>query len=122
MRSLVLLKNADDFLPLDPSRLPLASLTLVGPFATEVENLYGDYAPSRDPQYTVTVAKGLERLLPAGSQMNVALGCQDGPVCKQYDSASVLAAVENEKTLIVVALGNACSYSNYSYAHSLISM
>lgn len=36
MRSFVLLKNADSFLPLKPSQLPLASVTLVGPFAVEV--------------------------------------------------------------------------------------
>lgn len=100
MRSLVLLKNAEHFLPLKEA---LASVTLVGPFVTEQENIYGDYAPTRDPRYTITLELGLAPL--AHSRPRVAAGCLDGPVCKQYDSASVLTAIKAEKALIVVALG-----------------
>ena len=107
MRSLVLLKNAGEYLPLKPVQLPLASVTLVGPFAVESANLFGDYSPTPDVLYTVTLETGLLALVDGDrAAMQLALGCFDGPVCGQYERDEMLAAVRKETTLIVAALGN----------------
>lgn len=105
MRSLVLLKNADNFLPLTADRLPLGSLTLVGPFAADASEIFGDYSPTPDAHYTISVAKGLSALVRRSEHMRVVGGCRDGPRCREYEHEAVIEAVEREKTLVVAALG-----------------
>ena len=114
-RGLVLLKN-EQFLPLGgrplpsvgrplPSvGLPLPSVTLLGPFATTVEQLYGDYAPTPNAQWTTTVAQGVQMLLNDRRHMQVVLGCEDAP-CVRYDRTGVLDAVRKEEHLIILTLG-----------------
>ena len=105
MRSLVLLKNTDYFLPLASSRLPLASLTIVGPFVSDTSNIYGDYSPTSNSHFTITVTKGLRALVRESQHMRVVDGCRGGPRCRDYDRDAIMNAVEHEKTLIVAALG-----------------
>ena len=104
-RSFVLLKNSNSFLPLKAASLPLKSLTLVGPFAVAVEELYGDYSPTPDPAATYTVAIGLKMLVSDPQKMQVVSGCEYSTPCEKYNQSAVIAAVQNETTLIIVALG-----------------
>lgn len=107
MRSFVLLKNTDSFLPLKSAQLPLRSATLVGPFAVEATNLFGDYSPTPDVLYTTTVEDGLLALVDGDRErLHVSIGCYDGPTCNKYERQELLAAVRKERTLIVAALGS----------------
>lgn len=70
-QSMVLLKN-DGLLPLDPSRIK--SVAVIGPNASSVPSLLGNYNGS--PSAPVTVLEGLRRALePTGVSIDYAHGC-----------------------------------------------
>ncbi len=100
----MLLKNYYSFLPIQSERLPLPSLTIIGPFGDETEQIYGDYSPTPDPDWTISVAQGLSQLV-NGQHMKVVKGCSDGPPCLQYERDAVIAAAQKEPNLLVLALG-----------------
>lgn len=73
---------------------------VVGPYANEYEEIYGDYSPLVSRQFTTTVAEGLAKL--AVKVENVS-GCDDVK-CEKYAADDVIKAVDGAD-LVVVALG-----------------
>ncbi len=69
--SIVLLKNTDNFLPLDPAQLK--SVAIIGPNAQSVSVLKGNYCGTAG-EY-ITIADGIRRSLP-GARVNVITGCK----------------------------------------------
>ncbi|KYO47973.1 MAP7 domain-containing protein 1 isoform A [Alligator mississippiensis] len=97
IKTLVLLKNAEDTLPLRAQDLAGGRIAVVGPFADSPHVLFGDYAPVPDPRYIVTPRRGLEAL-PAN--VSFAAGCRE-PRCLHYVPAEVKAAVRGANVVIV---------------------
>nr|KAG5706793.1 hypothetical protein BaRGS_004128 [Batillaria attramentaria] len=99
MKSFVLLKNKG-VLPLQ--RNHYANVALVGPFADDTNNLYGDYSPRTSSHYKTNVEDGIKQI---ATHVHKARGCND-PTCTHYDSASVISQLNNVD-LIFVAIGTA---------------
>jgi len=99
LKSFVLLKNKDNFLPL-PAGMKFNRLAIVGPFATNVGAFFGNYAPDPDPRYVVTPLEGLSAL---GETVSFAEGCAlSNTRCPNYNSTSVVEAVSGADFIIVL--------------------
>jgi beta-glucosidase len=71
VKSIVLLRNADNILPLKPD---LPSLLLVGPHATNGEILLGNY--SGVPATMTTLLEGITARVPEGVRFDYRMGCE----------------------------------------------
>ncbi|XP_046354046.2 probable beta-D-xylosidase 2 [Haliotis rufescens] len=97
MKTFVLLKN-QNVLPLNPSSY--RNVAVVGPMANNTYQLFGDYAPTMNPEYTTNPLQGIQYLW---STVRYAAGCTDNK-CTQYYSHEVQTAV-TASDLIFVCLG-----------------
>ncbi|XP_046325808.1 beta-D-xylosidase 1-like [Haliotis rufescens] len=97
MKSYVLLKNANNFLPLTKK---YNSIGVVGPIANDKINIFGDYAPDSDPRFTMTALDGIKQL---SSNVQYGAGCSNTS-CTNYNSSSVQEAVSG-KDLVFICLG-----------------
>ncbi|KAA3674418.1 beta-glucosidase [Paragonimus westermani] len=109
-RSLVLLKHRDRLLPLqlDSSlgKPPLKHVAVVGPFATGVDELYGQYHNTRVPQYEVPLSSGLSQL---AARLHAHDICQDGGRCTNYSKNGlefIMAFKDLDLVVITVGTGN----------------
>nr|KAG5696802.1 hypothetical protein BaRGS_012825 [Batillaria attramentaria] len=98
VKSVVLLKNKDGFLPLDDNKYK--RVAVVGPMGNYPEGLYGDYSPTINQTLTVTPLAALNQFAP---NVNFAEGCADLP-CQKYDASGVKVAVK-AADIIFVCLG-----------------
>ncbi|TPP63341.1 Beta-D-xylosidase 1 [Fasciola gigantica] len=84
-RSTVLLHHRDQFLPIRSNprakSKPLNRILVIGPFATEVEELYGLYRNVRQPEFEISIAEGLEYI---ATRVDKAKICEDGGRCSNY--------------------------------------
>jgi beta-glucosidase len=96
--SVVLLKNANGFLPLD--KRAIKSIAVVGPRAGEVLiDLYGGRPP-----YAITPLQGIRAKIASGTTVNYAADNQDG--------AAVKAAHASDVTVVVVGNHPTCKATN----------
>ncbi|XP_064594471.1 uncharacterized protein LOC135461355 [Liolophura sinensis] len=98
LKSFVLLKNADNFLPMKKGQY--ANIGVVGPMANNVGQQFGDYSPDENPQYTTTPLDGLKQL---GGAVTFAAGCETTK-CTSYNSSDVKNTVTG-KDIVFVVLG-----------------
>jgi beta-glucosidase len=70
--SLVLLKNTNSLLPLNPKTIK--NVLVTGPLATEINHSLSRYGPSNVP--VVSVLDGIKNFLGAGVKINYAKGCE----------------------------------------------
>ena len=68
--------------------------------ADNVEQLYGDYAPTVEPQFAKTPLQGLKTI---ANQVMFGSGCNDNK-CTSYNKSNVTSAVESAD-MVVVCLG-----------------
>ncbi len=73
-KSIVLLKNEGDLLPLDRDRL--RSIAVIGPNADNDRNQLGDYTPQHILQEITTVLDGIRELSGAGVRVDYLKGCE----------------------------------------------
>ncbi|MBN2201688.1 glycoside hydrolase family 3 C-terminal domain-containing protein [bacterium] len=92
-RSMVLLKNADGFLPLSRS---LKSLLVTGPNADQASVMYGNY--NGTPSAAVTPLEGIRRSVSTRTTVLYAPGCD----WTRADAAAAAAAVDSAKKADVV--------------------
>ncbi|WP_114937609.1 glycoside hydrolase family 3 N-terminal domain-containing protein [Mucilaginibacter endophyticus] len=97
--SIVLLKNNDNLLPLNISKLK--SIAVIGPNANKVQ--YGDYSFTRDNLSGVNVLEGIKQFVGNSVKVNYAQGCElTGLDRSGFDEAIKTA---NESDAVVVVLG-----------------
>ncbi|KAK7483297.1 hypothetical protein BaRGS_00025464 [Batillaria attramentaria] len=99
VKSVVLLKNKDGFLPLNDNS-QYKRVAVVGPMSNNPHGLYGDYSPTINMTLTVTPLAALTQL---GTNVTYADGCNDTH-CEVYDQGKVKAAVQGAE-IIFVCLG-----------------
>ncbi|XP_053313159.1 uncharacterized protein LOC128474786 [Spea bombifrons] len=97
VKSLVLLKNHLEILPLDLENIRGKKIAVIGPFADDPQGLFGDYEPHPYPQYIFTPRGGLE-MLPVN--VSFAAGCNDAQ-CKKYSPDEIMALVQSADITIV---------------------
>ncbi len=101
--SIILLKNKDNLLPLDISKLK--SIAVIGPNANQVQ--YGDYSCTKDNNSGVTILEGIKHYANNKIEVNYAKGCG----ITSLDSSEIATAVEVAKKsdVVVLAIGGTSS-------------
>ena len=105
-KTLVLLQNNNDILPLSSSS-PI-HLCVFGPNANCTACLLGDYSPR--PSYVVSILEGIQKRAPTGMRIDYLAGCSSN-ACPSFDSQKVSAlAATCDVNLVVLGLTaeNAC--------------
>ncbi|XP_069828748.1 uncharacterized protein [Dendropsophus ebraccatus] len=100
IKSFVLLKNLGDTLPMDVRSIKGKKFGIIGPFADNINGLFGDYEPHPDPQFISTPRDGLAEL---PVEVSCAAGCSDEQ-CQTYSSEQIKAVVR-AADITVVCLG-----------------
>lgn len=108
--SIVLLQNKNRMLPLDKNRLK--SLAVIGPNADKVQ--FGDYSPTKNNAYGVTVLQGLKEYLGNEVKVTYALGC--GITSLSADSiAPAVEAAKNSDAVVLVLGGTSQTLSGIGW-------
>ena len=110
--SIVLLKNEDNLLPLDASKLN--SIAVIGPNADQVQ--FGDYTWSRDNKDGTTLLGGLKEILPNNIKLNYAKGCDLVSLNEAGIKNAVKAAQQSD--IAIVAIGTASASLARDYSNS----
>lgn len=105
-RSMVLLKNDGDVLPLPKSGKKIA---LIGPFAEDRDNLEGCWNLFGDKHIQVNLADGLRAAMEDGGDLLVVPGCGFEEVIDGGFEAAVAAA--NQADVVLLAVGEPQNYS-----------
>jgi beta-glucosidase len=108
-RSIVLLKNDGDLLPLAPDDTRIA---LIGPFGADREQLAGAWSIFADRRHDVSLADGLRSAMRDPSRLSVVRGCEvNAPI-----SGGVAAAVDaaRQADVVLLAVGEAETMSGES--------
>lgn len=100
IKSFVLLKNLGDTLPMDLQSIKGKKFGIIGPFADNAHELFGDYEPHPDPQFISTPRDGITKL---PVEVSFAAGCSDA-LCKTYSSEEIKALVK-AVDITIVCLG-----------------
>jgi beta-glucosidase len=104
-KSIVLLKNDGNLLPLART----SRIALVGPFADDVANLNGPWAPFADRRIGVSLAQGIGAQMTNPGELTVVKGCDvESPIPGGIDQA-LAAARGADVILLAVGEGNAMS-------------
>lgn len=104
-KSMVLLKNENDLLPLSKD---LSSLAVIGPSADSTRNLLGDYAYSahvdskEDAVDIVSILDGIKTKISDDTALNYAYGCGIMDQNKDGFAEAVMTAKESEAAVVVV--------------------
>ncbi|HEX8661561.1 MAG TPA: glycoside hydrolase family 3 N-terminal domain-containing protein, partial [Brevundimonas sp.] len=98
-KSIVLLKNEGDLLPLPKTGRRYA---LIGPFGADTTDLFGPWSIFKDPKLAVSLEQGLRAALGEGSSLTVVKGSDvEAPIAGGIDAA-VLAASQADVVLLAV--------------------
>jgi beta-glucosidase len=114
-RSIVLLKNAGDVLPLRKSGQRIA---LIGPFAEDRDNLDGCWTLFGDPARGVTLADGLRAALVDRTTLAIVKGCDVETAIDGGIEAAVAAA--RAADVVLLAIGEPQVYSGEAQSRTQI--
>ena len=112
--SIVLLKNENNLLPLDKSKLK--SIALIGPNADQVQ--FGDYTWSRDNRDGLTVKEGIEKVASKDVRINFEQGCDLVSLDDSGIPAAVKAARNSDIAIVVIGTASASLARDYSNSTS----
>lgn len=112
--SIILLKNQDNLLPLDISKLK--SIAVIGPNADQVQ--YGDYSCTKDNASGITVLNGIQQYVNDRVKVNYAEGCKIATLDKSNISAAVEVA-ENSDIVVLVIGGTSMTLSGIGWGKDI---
>ncbi|HEV7473418.1 MAG TPA: glycoside hydrolase family 3 N-terminal domain-containing protein [Pyrinomonadaceae bacterium] len=115
-RSLVLLKNDRNVLPLDKNA---TSIALVGPLADSHADMLGSWTGDGKPEAAVTLLQGLKAKLPQ-TKINYAKGCEINSDDTGDFAAAVRAAKESD--VVVIAVGESAEMSGEAASRSSLDL
>ncbi|KAL5010597.1 hypothetical protein ScPMuIL_012902 [Solemya velum] len=114
VKSLVLLKNENNFLPLNGK---MGKIAIIGPMANNPTQQLGDYSADVDPQFMTTPLTGLS---PLGEQVLYVAGCNETK-CQHYNKSDVINAVSKaELTFLCLGTGQAIETENTDRRNMLL--
>jgi beta-glucosidase len=96
---IVLLKNEKNLLPL---RKDLKSIAVIGPNASSVVNLLGDYTAKVIPQHIDTIFQGMQAKVSSGTKLTYTKGCGVDDTDKSGFPAAIQAAKNAQVAVVVV--------------------
>jgi beta-glucosidase len=97
-RSMVLLKNEHDVLPLDKN---VRSIALIGPLADSRQDMLGSWTGDGKPEDAITLLQGIKAKVPQ-TKINYAKGCEINSDNADGFEAALRAARESDVTIIAV--------------------
>ncbi len=113
-KSIVLLKNDGGLLPLART----SRIALIGPFADDVANLNGPWAPFADRRVGVSLAEGIGARIQGPGELTVVKGCDiESPIPGGIDQA--LAAARGAE-VILLAVGEGAAMSGEAQSRTAI--
>ncbi|XP_078336442.1 uncharacterized protein LOC111101492 [Crassostrea virginica] len=114
MKSFVLLKNKDGFLPIKGT---YNKISVLGPMADNKYQQIGSYAPDVMPGFTTTPLQGLNKL---SKNVQYAAGCNDN-ACAKYNRSEVQKAL-NDTEVIFICLGTGPMIENEDHDRGSIEL
>jgi beta-glucosidase len=115
--SIVLLKNENDYLPLNET---MRTIAVLGPLADNREELLGGWAALGKPENVVTVLEGIRQKVSAETKIVYAKGCE---IDKECGSAlSEAKNIASNADVAIVVVGEAAAMSAEAASRSNISL
>jgi len=116
-RSMVLLKNEHEILPL---RKNLKSIAVVGPLADDQPDMLGSWTGDGNPSDVVTLLAGIKHKISSVTKINYAKGCDiDSNSTEGFENA-VRAARESD--VVIVAVGESAAMSGEASSRSSLDL
>jgi beta-glucosidase len=115
-RSMVLLKNDHDVLPLDKN---VRSIALVGPLADSRHDVLGSWTGDGKEEDAVTLLQGLKSKA-SQTRINYARGCDIG--CDKTDGFAEAVQAARESDVVIVAVGESADMSGEAAARSSLDL
>ncbi|MGC9348448.1 MAG: glycoside hydrolase family 3 N-terminal domain-containing protein, partial [Anaerolineae bacterium] len=116
-KSMVLLKNDGDLLPLDPEDIGVA---LIGPLADNQADLLGCWSCDGRPEDVETVLAGFQSVLPDESSLTYVKGCAiEGD--EDYDIESAVSAAL-DAYVVVLVLGESAMMSGEAHSRAYLDL
>ncbi len=115
-RSLVLLKNDQNVLPLDKT---VRSIALIGPLADSKPDMIGSWTGDGKADDTVTLLQGLKEKVPQ-AKINRAIGCDINS--DKTDGFTEAVRVAKESDVIIIAVGESADMSGEAASRSSLDL
>jgi beta-glucosidase len=116
-RSIVLLKNEGEILPLDRN---LKSIAVIGPLAEDQINPMGSWTGDGRKENVVTLLAGLRAKVSSATKLNYARGCEiTGDVTGGFAEA---ARAARESDVVIVAVGESAEMSGEAAARATLDL
>ncbi|HAF22360.1 MAG TPA: beta-glucosidase BglX [Blastocatellia bacterium] len=115
-RSMVLLKNDHDVLPLDKN---VRSIALIGPLADSRQDMLGSWTGDGKAEDAVTLLQGLKSKVPQ-TRINYAKGCDIG--CDKPDGFAEALRAARESDVTVIAVGESAEMSGEAASRSSLDL
>ncbi len=115
-RSIVLLKNDRDVLPLDKN---VRSIALIGPLAESRHDVLGSWTGDGKEEDAVTLLQGLKSKVPQ-VKINYAQGCDIG--CEKADGFEEALRAAKESDVAVIAVGESADMSGEAASRSSLDL
>ena len=113
-KSIVMLKNDGGLLPLART----SKIALIGPFADDVANLNGPWAPFADRRIGVSLAEGIGAALTGPGELTIARGCDiEAPIAGGIDQALAAARAAD---VVLLAVGESNNMSGEAQSRTAI--
>ena len=115
-RSMVLLKNDHDVLPLDRN---VRSIALIGPLADSRQDMLGSWTGDGKPEDAVTLVEGFKAKAPQ-TKINYAQGCDIN--CDKADGFAEAVRAAKESDVAIVAVGESADMSGEAASRSSLDL
>ncbi|MCM3901701.1 MAG: glycoside hydrolase family 3 C-terminal domain-containing protein, partial [Pyrinomonadaceae bacterium] len=115
-RSMVLLKNEKDVLPLAKS---VRSIALIGPLADSQKDVIGSWTGDGKAEDAVTLLQGLKAKLPQ-AKINYAKGCEIG--CETTDRFKEAVRAASDSDVVILAVGESAEMSGEAASRSSLDL
>lgn len=115
-RSMVLLKNEKDVLPLAKS---VRSIALIGPLADSQKDMIGSWTGDGKVEDAITLLQGLKSNVPQ-AKINYVKGCEIG--CDRADGFEEAARAARESDVVILAVGESAEMSGEAASRSSLDL
>jgi beta-glucosidase len=115
-RSLVLLKNDGNVLPLDKT---IRSIALVGPLADNKQDVLGSWTGDGKSEAAITLLQGIKSKVPQ-TKINYAKGCEVS--CDKSDGFEAAVSAAKESDVVIIAVGESADMSGEAASRSSLDL
>jgi beta-glucosidase len=115
-RSLVLLKNQNNVLPLDKS---VSSIALIGPLADSQKDMIGSWSGDGQASDAISLLQGLKQKLPQ-ARINYARGCDVN--CLKTDDFAEAVSAAKQSDICIIAIGESADMSGEAASRSSLDL